>query len=165
MWICYIYWKNYADFWKSYEDFMLKNCYCCNMRGARNYRYRSKKVMKMHPKVVFIMSIALFFNWKYYWYFYTPFQDNGVKVKHTFQKRLWVMSCEIKALVAKLGWVDPTSLVAMNLNTLLLYFTKLSGKSLDFYLLVGTHLNREWRTEYSLTNFEDYFWTACLSYL
>ena len=25
-------------------------------------------------------------------------------------------------------------------------------------------LNREWRTRYSLTNFEDHFWIACLSY-
>ena len=39
-----------------------------------------------------------------------------------------------KGLVAaKLSWVDPTSFVAMNLNTGLFYFTKLSGKSLDFY--------------------------------
>ena len=53
------------------------------------------------------------------------------------------MSCEIKGrAAAKLSWVDPTNFVTMNSNTLL-YFTKLSGKSLDFYILVGTHLNEE----------------------
>ena len=37
--------------------------------------------------------------------------------------------------------VDPTSVVAMESSTQRLYFTKLSGKSLDFDSLVGTHLN------------------------
>ena len=55
--------------------------------------------------------------------------------------RLWVMSCEVKGHVAaKLSWVDPTIIVAMNSNTLILYVTKLSGKSLDFNCLVGAHL-------------------------
>ena len=63
-------------------------------------------------------------------------------MKNTLEIRLRVMSCEVKRPVAaKFSWVDPTSFVAMNLNTLLLYFTKLSGKSQDFCILVGTHLN------------------------
>ena len=51
------------------------------------------------------------------------------------------MSCEVKGLVVvQLSWIDPTSFVAMNSNTLL-YFTKHSEKPLDFYFLIGTHLN------------------------
>ena len=47
------------------------------------------------------------------------------------------MPYEVKGLVvAKLSWFDPISFVAMNSSTLL-YFTKLSGKSLDFNFLVG----------------------------
>ena len=45
-------------------------------------------------------------------------------------------------LASKLSWViDPTSFVAMKLDMHFRYFTKLSVKSLDFYFLVGTHLN------------------------
>ena len=39
-------------------------------------------------------------------------------------------------------WVDPASFAAMESDSHLLYFTKISGKSLDFYFLVGIHLNR-----------------------
>ena len=53
------------------------------------------------------------------------------------QIRLWVTSSEV---AAKLSWVDPASFVAMELHMHLLYSTKLSGKSIDFYFLVGTHL-------------------------
>ena len=42
--------------------------------------------------------------------------------------------------MAKLSWVDPTSFEAVKFDTPLLYFTKFSGKYLDFYFLVGTHL-------------------------
>ena len=55
---------------------------------------------------------------------------------------LWITSYEVKGLVAaKLSWVDPASFAAMESDTHLLYFTKLSGKSRDFYFLVGIHLN------------------------
>ena len=58
------------------------------------------------------------------------------------QIRLWVTSYEVYGLVAaKLSWVDPTSFAAVESDTHLLYFTKLSGKSQDFYFLVGIHLN------------------------
>ena len=88
--------------------------------------------------------MGCFFQLKVLLMFYIPFQDNGVEVKNTLQIRLRVMSCEVKGLVAaKSNWVDPTSFVAMNSNTLL-YFTKLSGKSQDFYFLVGTHLKQEY---------------------
>ena len=51
------------------------------------------------------------------------------------------MFCEVKDLVAeKSSWVDPTSFVAIESNTFLLYFTKLSGKSQAFYFLFGTTL-------------------------
>ena len=42
--------------------------------------------------------------------------------------------------MAKLTWVDPSSFVAMELDMHLLNLTKLSGKFLDFYFLVGTNL-------------------------
>ena len=41
---------------------------------------------------------------------------------------------------AKLSWVDPPNFVAMKSNVHLRYSTKLSGKSIDFNFLVGTHL-------------------------
>ena len=57
------------------------------------------------------------------------------------QMRLWVTSYEVQDLVAaKLSWVDPASFAAMESDTHILYFTKLSGKSQDFYFLVGIHL-------------------------
>ena len=43
-------------------------------------------------------------------------------------------------MAAKLSWVDPASFAAMESDTHFLYFTKLSGKSRDFYFLVGIHL-------------------------
>ena len=42
----------------------------------------------------------------------------------------------------KLGW--PASFVAMESDKHLLYCTKLSGKSQDFYFLVGIHIKWEW---------------------
>ena len=58
------------------------------------------------------------------------------------QIRFWVTSYEVYGLVAaKLSWVDPASFAAMESDTHLLYFTELSGKSQDFYFLVGIHLN------------------------
>ena len=42
--------------------------------------------------------------------------------------------------MAKLILVDPASFAAMELDAHLLYFTKLSGKSLDFYFLMGSTL-------------------------
>ena len=58
------------------------------------------------------------------------------------QISLWITSYDVYGLVtAKLGWVDPASFAVMESDTHLLYFTKLSGKSLDFYFLVGIHLN------------------------
>ena len=58
------------------------------------------------------------------------------------QTCLWVTSYEISGLIAaKLSWVDPTNFAAVESDMHLLYFTKLSGKSLDFYFLVGIHLN------------------------
>ena len=57
------------------------------------------------------------------------------------QIRLWVTSYEVYGLVAaRLSWVDPASFAAVESDTHLLYFTKLSGKSQDFYFLVGIHL-------------------------
>ena len=38
-------------------------------------------------------------------------------------------------IAVQLSWIDPTSFVAMNSNTLL-YFTKHSGKPLDFHFLM-----------------------------
>ena len=138
-------WMNSTDFWKSYKGFYVEKSAIAvswdGGGGARDFLYSSNKLIKMHTKVVLIMSNWLFFNWKYYWSLYVPFRDNGLKVKNILHIRLWVMSSEVKGLVAaKLSWVDPTSFVAMNSNTLL-DFTELSGKSLDFYFLVGTHLN------------------------
>ena len=58
------------------------------------------------------------------------------------QIRLWVTSCEVSGLVAaKSSWVDPTTFETMELDTHLLYSTKLSRKFLDFNFLVGTHLS------------------------
>ena len=55
---------------------------------------------------------------------------------------LWITSYEVYGLVAaKLSWVDPAIFAAMESDTHLLYFTKLSGKSQDLYFLVGIHLN------------------------
>ena len=55
---------------------------------------------------------------------------------------LRITSYEVKGLVAaKLSWVDPASFAAMESDPHHLYFTKLSGKSRDFYFLVGIHLN------------------------
>ena len=46
-----------------------------------------------------------------------------------------------KGLVAaKVSWVDPANFAAMESDMHLLYFTKLSRKSQDFYFLVGIHL-------------------------
>ena len=45
-------------------------------------------------------------------------------------------------MAAKLSWVDPASFAAIESDTHFLYFTKLSGKSRDFYFLVGIHLNK-----------------------
>ena len=45
--------------------------------------------------------------------------------------------------MANLSWVYPVSFVAMGSDTHLLYFTKLSRKSLDFYFLLGIHLNQK----------------------
>ena len=54
---------------------------------------------------------------------------------------LWITSYEVYGLVAaKLSWVDPAIFAAMESDMHLLYFTKLSGKSQDFYFLVGMHL-------------------------
>ena len=54
---------------------------------------------------------------------------------------LWITSYEVYGLVAaKLSWVDPAIFAAIESDTYLLYFTKLSGKSQDFYFLVGIHL-------------------------
>ena len=54
----------------------------------------------------------------------------------------WVTSYEVSGLVAaKLSWIDPASFVAMELDSHLLYLTKLSGKSLDTNFIVGTDLN------------------------
>ena len=62
--------------------------------------------------------------------------------KNMLQIRLCVTSYEEWGTVAaKLGWVDSTSYETMNLHTHLLYVVKISGKSVDFYLLVGTHVN------------------------
>ena len=44
--------------------------------------------------------------------------------------------------MAKLSWVGPASFAAMEPDTHLLYFTKRSGKSRDFYFLVWIHLKR-----------------------
>ena len=129
-------WKNSADFWwKRYKGFHVEKVLLLEAEGAQNYLYRSKKVTKTHQKNILIISNRLFYNLNYYCSLYVPFQDSGVKAKqNTLQIRLWVMSYEVKDLVAtKLSWVDPTSFVAMNSNTRLHYFTKLSGKSLDFY--------------------------------
>ena len=71
------------------------------------------------------------------------FQDNGIKIKTTPQKHLWVLFYKVYGLVAaKSSWVDPIIFVAVKSNTPLLYFIKLSGQTLDFNLLVGTHLKR-----------------------
>ena len=52
----------------------------------------------------------------------------------------------IGLVAAKLSWVDPASFADMESNTRLLYITKLSGKSLDFYFLVKIHLNGDFVT-------------------
>ena len=131
---------------------MLKIRYCSKLRGHEIiYLYRSKNVMKMHPKVVLIMCNMLCFLSKYYWSLYMPFQDNGVKVKNTLQIRLWVMFYDVIGLIAaKLSWVDPTRFVAVHSNTRLLYFTKLSGKSIDCNFLVGTHPVRKHTEHYHM---------------
>ena len=41
----------------------------------------------------------------------------------------------------KVSYKDPTMVIAMALDAHFIHFTKISGKSLDFYFLVGTHLN------------------------
>ena len=48
----------------------------------------------------------------------------------------------IRPRSGKLGRDDSTIFMGMELEAHLLYFTKLSGKSPDFYFLVGTHLKQ-----------------------
>ena len=130
---------------------MLKICYCCRLRGTRNYLYKSKKVMKMHPKVVLIMCNMLCFLSKYYWSLYVPFQDNGVKVKnYSSNTSLGNVLWSKRSRSGKIKLVDPTRFVAMHSNTRLLYFTKLSGKSIDRNFLVGTHPVRKHTRHYHM---------------
>ena len=57
------------------------------------------------------------------------------------QLYLWITSYEAQDFVAaKLRRVNPAKFVAMESDTHLNYFTKLSEQSLDFYFLVGIHL-------------------------
>ena len=59
--------------------------------------------------------------------------------------------------MAKLSWVDPISLMAIELDAHLLYFTKLSEKSLDFYFLVGPCLNEVLKININIFKSE-YIW-------
>ena len=100
--------------------------------------------MKMHSKVVLIIRNGLSVNWQYYKSLYIPLQDTGIKIKSTPQKRLWVTSYEDWSRVATtLSWVDPAIFAALQLNRYHLYFTTLSGKSLDLYFLCETDFNRK----------------------
>ena len=108
---------------------------------ARNYLHISIKVRKVCSKVVLITSYGLFSIESITDLFRHPFRIMGWKYSSNTSFGnilLSIMPCSIKI---KLGW--PTSFMYMEIDAHLLYFTKLSGKCLDFYFIVGTHLKRK----------------------